>query len=233
MPINLALGKGLCFNWCKLVLGIPPAPPIEPPVELNFYYTNVVSISRSVVYDAENDVVTSIDGFHPPDYVAASQLLQTYVGANSGIMQDSSNGNIFIWVALAAEPVGWTWDADIGAPNPSAITWTNNGVATSQCFNSGDLAIDPDTYYLAQVWTTAATTNGTLDPTIQYSDGTFNAVYDPSIRACYGVGATISVVTGVGTVNLTVNNTYCPVVAIKSTDNITPQNDTLIVTACP
>jgi len=33
MPINLALGKGLCFNWCKLILGIPPAPPLEPPVE--------------------------------------------------------------------------------------------------------------------------------------------------------------------------------------------------------
>jgi len=38
MPINLAINKGLCYNWCKLVLGIPPAPPIEPPVDTPFMY---------------------------------------------------------------------------------------------------------------------------------------------------------------------------------------------------
>ena len=216
--------------------GLTDTPPVvtdppEPPVMLNFYYTNVVSLGRSRMDEGAN-IVFSIDGLHPPDYVAAAGFLQAYVGINSGIMQNPLNGDIFVWVVSATEPVGWEWDADITAPSPVAVVWVNNGVAVAKCFNSGDLSLDPDTYYLAQVWTTAAASNGALDPTIPYSDGTFNAVYDPSIRACYGASATISVVTGVGTVNLTVNNTYCPVVAILS-GGVSPQSDLLNIVACP
>lgn len=223
-----------CSNlfWNGLT-DIPPVLTDPPDTEsLNFYYTNLSSISRSVMYDEVNTVVFSIDGSHPPDYVAASTFLQGYAGAESGLFQNPLTGEIFVWVALTAEPIGWTWDADIFAPNPVPVVWTNGGAVTLQCFNSGILAYDPATYTMTQFYTTGVITNGSLDPTTTYSDPAFNSVYDQSVMACFGANAVIAVTVGVGTIIVQIRNTYCPLVAIKSYDGVTTYTDTLLVVPC-